>query len=878
MGQNETNNWYFGDQAGLNFSNNSLSILTDGAMDTPAGCATISDSNGELLFYTNGQSVWNRNHGLMDNGTELAGEINGTQTSIIIPKPNDPNTYYIFVTRQNRSTTSPVLPPGLYYSEVQFSDQYPLGTVVVKNVRLALSVTERLTAIHHAESNTIRVIAFGNLSGITSAPNQDFIIFNVTENGVATRPIVSTQRSTNSAVGAMKISPNGQYLAIADYGSNYINLYNFDNDNVTFNHHSIINSVLGFGTYMPYGIEFSQDSKLMYFTVKDTYNTSFLRKHLIESTTGIDQTLTIAYTRAYEFGSLQLARNGNIYVANFEQDNPLTSLNLIGVITEAENFEGDSGFQPLAINLNPGRSNKGLPNFIQSYFRNRIITENVCTNIPFEFSLDTYAPVEEVLWDFGDGNTSTLLEPNHQYSTSGEYMVKATITINNAQADLYKRVEAYELPSIDANERLLQCDLDNDGFSFFNLYNMTEKINNPNPDYDLFFYETSLDLDNDLAIENPETYENRSNPQELFVKIISPEGCETTSYFFIETLHIELPNLSPIYACEDSDGIPDNGKATFDLATKENEIRTQFQMANSSLLTFYATFLDAETKIDPLPSNHNTATTTIWVRIDNPDTGCNGIGSIDLIVNPELPLDIQQRYTICDPSLQSVISLDGNTSNDRWEWRNASGDILSTNRIFHLTEPGNFSITVYKLQRGIWCSRTEEFVVNDITPPVFDEVKAGDYEISVSITGDSLYEFSLDSTYYYGQSTSYTFYNVQPGIHTIYVRDINNCEPPIATEISFIGFPKYFTPNGDGYNDIWKIHGISPVFYRSAHIEIYDRYGKLLHTMDLKSNDSGWDGTFKGEVLRSTDYWFTATLIDLDNNATKQSGHFSLIL
>lgn len=57
MGQNETNNWYFGDQAGLNFSNNSLSILTDGAMDTPAGCATISDSNGELLFYTNGQSV-----------------------------------------------------------------------------------------------------------------------------------------------------------------------------------------------------------------------------------------------------------------------------------------------------------------------------------------------------------------------------------------------------------------------------------------------------------------------------------------------------------------------------------------------------------------------------------------------------------------------------------------------------------------------------------------------------------------------------------------------------------------------------------------------------------------------------------------------------
>lgn len=251
MSQNETNNWYFGDHAGLNFSNSSLAVLTDGAMATPAGCATISDSNGQLRFYTNGQTVWNQNHEVMDNGTDLAGEISSTQSSIIIPKPNDPNTYYIFITRQNRTTTSPTLLNGLFYSEVQFSAQHPLGTVVVKNFRIAISVTERLTAIHHSESNTIRVIAFGNLSGITSAPNQDFIIFNVTENGVSRRPIVSTQRRTMSAAGAMKISPNGQYLAIADYGSNYIQIYNFDNDNVTFNHHSIINSIPGFGDYMP---------------------------------------------------------------------------------------------------------------------------------------------------------------------------------------------------------------------------------------------------------------------------------------------------------------------------------------------------------------------------------------------------------------------------------------------------------------------------------------------------------------------------------------------------------------------------------------------------------------------------------------------------
>lgn len=876
IGQNETNNWCFGDQAGLNFNNNSLRVLTNSAMATPAGCATISDSNGQLRFYTNGQSVWNLNHELMDNGTDLAGEISNTQTSIIIPKPNDPDTYYIFVTRKNKTTTSPVVPSGLFYSEVQFSDQHPLGTVVVKNVRIALSVTERLTAIHHSESNTIRVIAFGNLSGLPNAPDEYFIIFNVTENGVTSSPITSAQQKTISAAGAMKMSPNGRFLAITDYGSGYIYLYDFDNDNVTLGLNTVINSSVSFGTYLPYGLEFSQDSKVLYFTVNDPYNTSFLRKYSLENPSGFNQSLTIASSRRYKFGSLQLASNGNIYVASYEQDNPLTSLNQIGVITEAENLEIDSGFQPLAIGLNSGQSYKGLPNFIPSYFRNRIITENTCADTPFEFSLDAYAPIESVLWDFGDGNSSTLLEPTHQYHTGGNYLVKATITINQAQVELYKNVEAYALPSINANERLIQCDLDNDGVAFFNLNTIVEKINNPNPDYELFFYETLFDLENDLAIENPEIYE--SGDQELFVKIISPEGCETISNFFLETVHIELRNISAMYACEDSDGFPDNGEATFDLDTKGNEIRSQFNIDSTSLLTFYATFLDAETKTDPLQGQHNAETTTIWVRIDNPNSGCNGIDSIALFVHPELPLDIEENYTICDPSLQSVIRLDGNLSNDRWEWKDSNGTIISTNRIFQLTEPGSFSVTVYKTQGGMICSRTEAFVVKDITAPVFDEVTAGDYEITASIIGDSLYEFSLDNTYYSGQSTSYTFFNIQPGIHTIYVRDINNCEPPIETVVSFIGFPKYFTPNDDGFNDIWKIHGISSEFYLSARVEIFDRYGKLLHTMDLKNNDLGWNGTFKGEVLRSTDYWFTATLIDLENNTTIQSGHFSLIL
>lgn len=878
IGQNETNNWYFGNKAGLSFHNGTTTVLTNGAMNTPAGCSAISDVNGELLFYTNGESVWNKNHVLMTNGTGLAAEIYNTQTSIIIPKPNDPNTFYIFTTRINPTTSAPLLTPGLYYSEIQFSSQNPLGAVTIKNVRLIPSTTERLTAIHHSESNTIRVIAFGRVSGTPNSLKDTFFVFNVNETGVLRPPTISSQEATTSDAGAMKISPNGKYVAVTDYIGGYIYIYDFNNNNITFNLNTIVNTRLSFGTYSPYGLEFSQDSKNLYYTVKTPSGSNYLGKYFIESLDSFNEPIIIANSSHYKFGSLQLARNGNIYMASYDELDPLTPLNQIGVITYPESTGAESGFQPLAIRLNSGQSYKGLPNFIQSYFRNRIITKNVCVNVPFDFSLDAYAPIQSVNWEFGDGCTSTLLNPNHQYTIGGEYTVKATITINNSQVDLYKKVEAYALPSIDANQRLMQCDLDNDGISFFNLNTIDEKINNPDPENQLSFYKTLNDAQSDFdSIENPEVYENQTNPQELFVKIISPEGCETISNFFIETTFTELDGIANMYTCEDSDDIPDNGEGEFNLRTKQNEIRAQFGIANTSTLSFYANFQNAQTRINPLFQYHTATASTIWVRVDNPDSGCNGIGTIRLFVNPELPLNIEETYTICDPSLQSLISLDGNIANDRWEWRDGSGNIISTNRIFNLTEPGSFSVTVYKDQSGMECSREEEFTVLGITAPTFEDVIAGDYEIFVAIDGESQYEFSLDDTYYFGQGTSYTFSNVQPGIYNVYVRDINDCEPPIFTEVSFIGFPKYFTPNGDGFKDIWKIDGISPNFYSSVSIEIYDRYGKRLHTMNLQDNDLGWNGTLNGKVLNSTDYWFTATLVDLENNVTTENGHFSLI-
>ena len=84
--QNQTDNWYFGNKAGLNFSTCTPTILTDGQVNTHEGVATISDANGNLLFYTDGVTVWNKQHLIMDNGTGLAGHPSSTQSAVIVPR------------------------------------------------------------------------------------------------------------------------------------------------------------------------------------------------------------------------------------------------------------------------------------------------------------------------------------------------------------------------------------------------------------------------------------------------------------------------------------------------------------------------------------------------------------------------------------------------------------------------------------------------------------------------------------------------------------------------------------------------------------------------------------------------------------------------
>src|SRR5688572_3249894 len=150
--QKEAGNWYFGWDAGLSFNSGTPVILNGGQIHTIEGVATISSSTGCLLFYTDGVSIWNRQHQVMPNGTGLKGFISSTQSAVIVPKIGDTNRYYVFTIDDYSGQN------GLHYSIVNMNLDNGLGDLEIKNIPVISGVSEKLTAVRHCNQRDIWII------------------------------------------------------------------------------------------------------------------------------------------------------------------------------------------------------------------------------------------------------------------------------------------------------------------------------------------------------------------------------------------------------------------------------------------------------------------------------------------------------------------------------------------------------------------------------------------------------------------------------------------------------------------------------------------------------------------------------------------------
>lgn len=221
--QLEASNWYFGFNAGITFDpvTGAVTPVTNGQLDTFEGCASISDSSGNLLFYTDGITVFDRNHLIMQNGQGLRGNPSSTQSAIIIPKPQDPDIYYIF-TVDTAATGGQ--DSGLHWYEVDMTANLNQGAVVssITNPNnLINTCSEKITAINHGVNDEILVTALAEFNGIGTAFDT-FYTFTVSPTGVDPVPVksqVATTINNGGRRGNLKISPDGQYMVSCNMGT-----------------------------------------------------------------------------------------------------------------------------------------------------------------------------------------------------------------------------------------------------------------------------------------------------------------------------------------------------------------------------------------------------------------------------------------------------------------------------------------------------------------------------------------------------------------------------------------------------------------------------------------------------------------------------------
>jgi hypothetical protein len=354
LAQKETSVWYFGGRAGVDFSQGTPVALTDGMMSTNEGCATIADKDGSLLFYTNGVYVWNRYHNQMPNGFRLMGHRSSTQSAIIIPRPGNPSQHYIFTTDLQSQAY------GLRYNLVDMTLDGGNGDVREKNVYLISPITEKITAVHHRNQRDIWVIAH--------LWNSDaFVAYLVTDQGVSKKPAISHIGTVHKgkgkgAIGSMKASPDGSKIAVAIWRDfNRFEVFDFDNYSGTLSNRISLEPFPE-----AYGVEFSPDGTKLYGTTNGIAGSEAqLWQFNLKagSRSAISNSAIHIPTTGSKLGALQLGPDGKIYLTKEDSE-------YLGVIQNPNAPGWSCRYLDQGVFLGDRKAKLGLPNFIQSYFRN----------------------------------------------------------------------------------------------------------------------------------------------------------------------------------------------------------------------------------------------------------------------------------------------------------------------------------------------------------------------------------------------------------------------------------------------------------------------------------------------------------------------------
>ncbi|MBR6277670.1 MAG: gliding motility-associated C-terminal domain-containing protein [Bacteroidales bacterium] len=814
--QLETSVWYFGDNAGLDFKTKIPKALTDGALKNYEGVASFSDKFGNLLLYTDGRTVWNKNHEIMENGENLLGHESSTESAIIVPWPENENLYYIFVVDEQGGVN------GLSYSIVDMSLNDGLGAITDhKNIIIETPVCEKVTAIRHQNNKDIWLLT-------KSAKSNDLIEWLIDENGINLDSkqnfpismidhglipekyinnyveIVDNYEKKLATGGYMRVSPNGKKIACANIGyfslqedpDRKFSLLEIFNFNPTTG--EITQDMVFYDYFLNlYGVEFSNDASKLYYTTqqvvknaegsKITFNHIFQIDLSLPTKTAIEESTTIIgeyKTPKIDLlpGALQLATNGKIYVAQDGSD-------YLGVINFPRNKGTDCQFESLGQYLEGKKSRSGLPNFIPSYFLPpKFEISNNCTLDKTFFKCLDERNITNYEWILSNINDEKIAESNekdfeYEITEKGKYKITLTITLeSNEEVSEYRYFYVYENPEFTFGPDINICEGENAEIKAAELS-------------DCEFH--WLDDIEDKTITVTEN----------------------------KTISGTLKNIYTLCEFSDEISVKVNSPEEFSLGNdmefcKNETLKSDFKIENPERFSSFEWLDNKSSEVNRTFSKQGNYT------LESTDlNGCKFQDEIFIKENPLPEIDFSTDSIFCN---NKDNFLDCKVENAKYLW--STGE---ETQVIKVKDFGNYSVTVTD-ENG--CFSTSSVNLKLKTLPEINLNADTSYCEGESLVLDVFWK---DATDYIWQDFSNTenYEVTTPGIYTVKTYNVcgfsSNTVNVYERYCGEILIPNIITPNNDGINDYFKIKGLGSGWQ----LEIFTREGVRVFKTDNYKND-----------------------------------------
>ncbi|RIA10091.1 gliding motility-associated-like protein [Flavobacteriaceae bacterium MAR_2010_72] len=459
---------------------------------------------------------------------------------------------------------------------------------------------------------------------------------------------------------------------------------------------------------------------------------------------------------------------------------------------------------------------------------------------------------------------------------------------NSCYSDTSFLIQVDSLPVINLSVILKNCDEDGtpDGFTEFNLNEANASIaNNNSSDFEITFYLSNTEANSKTNPINPSPF-NNATANTVFARIEGANGCFRVSTVNLQVSTTSFPQgyMQVLEDCDTDD--TNDGVYEFDLTSASSQFIAQFPSGQNLSVHYYRNLTDAQLEQNEIVSattyqNETPYSQTLFVRVESDDNGdCFGIGPhLTLTVRPRPNFEVDQNAIYClnqQPITLYTFNPDGTYS---YEWKDNNGMIVSNLPTATVATGGTYTVIATSSYGCDSFPVSFNVVESAIATIDIDDVTIVQLSDNNSITIDTTnlgigdYEFALDFNSPGAFQSEPFFDHVRAGKHTIYIQDRNGCGI-VALDVFVMGFPKFFTPNNDGFNDTWNLEGLGNEYSQQSSVYIYDRYGKLLKQINPKGQ--GWNGAFNGQIMETSDYWFLAELVDVNGQVSTYRGHFTL--